>query len=140
MSSFTLLARRGEEIEYYSRIQIWRKDSQSNSNTYNAIHTIGGSGQVRRISSSIYEYTPSSGSITVIPGDILGLLVRNTEDALYPYFRYNGATVPGSYYVSGIGFTRISLSSSNSFQYLPQIAVKISEYCTNNIQVYCALA
>ena len=83
VSGFILLATEDDGAGEYPFIQIWREAS---TNLYDRIHNIGSSDEVTSLGNSLYQYTPTSGNITVLPGDILGLLaLSNQNSRVTPY-------------------------------------------------------
>ena len=107
----------------YPYIQIYRPGS---SNTYNRVYTIGAiTEEVNSIGNiegdpdaSLYEYTPINQNITVLPNDVLGMLVipsnsSNPRTQIIPYFIEN-AGGDGPQYVE-LPVTASSSVSNNIF-------------------------
>lgn len=104
VSSFTLLAQPNDRLinnplsNSYPELQIWREvySPFSNAYNYNRMYAISGTNSevtaMTAINSTLYQYKPTSGPITVQCGDILGLLVPIQFNAIIlPFFRNNNA-------------------------------------------------
>ena len=131
VSSFILLARDIDVTGEYPFIQIWRETS-ANSNLYNKIHNIGSSDEVTFLGNSLYRYTPTSGNITVLPGDILGLLALSSSDSRVTPYLLN-QTSPQYYEISGglpqLGLNQVFAGNQLNFrnQYSPLVAIELSK-------------
>ena len=132
VSSFILLARdidRTGPGRDYPLIQIWRKDPVS-SVLYNKIHNIGGViSEVSFLGDSLYRYTPVNGTITVLPGDVLGLLAPPENNArISPYLLQFPSPQPQYYEVASASLiSQIFASNPSSFhnQFSPLIAIEL---------------
>ena len=126
VSGFILLATEDDGAGEYPFIQIWREVSP---NFYNRIHSIGSSDEVTFIGNSLYRYTPTSGNITVLPGDILGLLaLSNQNSRITPYLLNQSSPQYYEVILSGSGSTQLSqvlTSQQSNFrnQYSPLVAI-----------------
>ena len=134
VSSFILLARNidrtGPERKY-PLIQIWREDSVT-PDLYNRIHNIGGNiSEVSFLGNSLYRYTPVNGTITVLPGDILGLLTRPDNNArINPYLLQSTSSQPQYYELpSTSSISEILANNPNNFhnQFSLLIAVELGK-------------
>ena len=131
VSSFILLARdidtAGPEREY-PLIQIWREDSVT-PDLYKRIYNIGGiTSEVSFLGDSLYRYTPVNGTITVLPGDVLGLFVQADNDArISPFLLQFPLPQPQYYELVSIPVSQIFANNPNNFrnQYSPLIAVEL---------------
>ena len=127
VSSFILLA----TVDYggigeYPFIQIWRKIT----NFYNRTYNIGTSDEVTFLGNSLYRYTPTSGNITVLPGDILGLLALSSSDSRVTPYLLNRSS-PQYYELSAglsqLGLTQVFTNNQPNFrnQYSPLVAIEL---------------
>ena len=138
VSSFILLARdidrTGPERDY-PLIQIWRKDSVS-PDLYNEIHNIGNISEVSFLGDSLYWYTPVNGTITVLPGDVLGLFVQPDSNArISPYFLQSSSPQPQYYELPSRSLlSQIFANNQNNFhnQFSPLIAVELGKQIIQN--------
>ena len=134
VSSFILLARdidRAAPGRDYPLIQIWREDSVS-PDLYNRIHNIGHIiSEVSFLGDSLYRYTPVNGTITVLPGDFLGLLTRPDGNArISPYLLQSTSPQPQYYELpSTLPISEILANNPNNFhnQFSPLIAVELGK-------------
>ena len=140
VSSFILLARdidRAAPGRDYPLIQIWRETS-SGSELYDRIHNIGGNiSEVSFLGDSLYRYTPVNGTITVLPGDILGLLTPPDNNArISPYLLQSSSPQPQYYEVASAlpQLSQIFASNPNNFHNLfsPLIAVELGKQIIQN--------
>ena len=132
VSSFILLARnidRAAPGRDHPLIQIWRKDSVS-SVLYNRIHNIGDIiSEVSFLGDSLYRYTPVNGTITVLPGDVLGLLTPPENNArINPRLLQSPSPQPQYYEVASASpISQVFANTQSNFhnQYSPLIAVEL---------------
>ena len=131
VSSFILLARdidRVAQEREYPLIQIWREDSVT-PDLYNRIHNIGGiTSEVTFLGDSLYRYTPFNGTITVLPGDFLGLFARSDNNArINPIFLHT-SSLPQYYELFISSLSEIFANNPNNFrnQYSPLIAIELA--------------
>ena len=137
--SFILLARdiaRTAPGRDYPLIQVWRETS-SGSGLYNRIHNIGGNiSEVSFLGDSLYQYTPVNGTITVLPGDVLGLLTQPDSNArISPYLLQSPSPQPQYYEVASASLiSQIFASNPNNFhnQFSPLIAVGLGKQIIQN--------
>ena len=129
ISSFILLATEDDGVGEYPFIQIWRETS---TNFYSRIHNIGSSDEVMFLGNSLYQYTPTSGNITVLPGDTLGLLaLPNTNSRVTPYLLNQSS--PQYYEISAgsaqLILTQVFTTQQSNFQnqYSPLVAIELSK-------------
>ena len=128
VSGFILLATEDDGVGEYPFIQIWRKDTSS-TNFYIRIHSIGSRDEVTFLGNSLYQYTPTSGNITVLPGDILGLLaLSNSDSRVTPYLLNQSSP---QYYeisvaLSQLELTQVLANDQINFrnQYSPLVAIE----------------
>ena len=134
VSSFILLAsnidRTGQGRDY-PLIQIWREDSVS-PDIYNRIHNIGGNiSEVSFLGDSLYQYTPVNGTITVLPGDVLGLLTPPDGNARISLHLLQFPSPQPQYYElpSSSPLSQVLANDQNKFhdQYSPLIAVELGK-------------
>ena len=138
VSSFILLARNIDRVAQgrdYPLIQIWRKDSVS-PDLYNKIHSIGGNiSEVSFLGDSLYRYTPVNGTITVLPGDFLGLLNRPDGNArISPILLQFPLPQPQYYELPSTSpLSQVLANVGNNFhnQYSPLIAVELGKCFSN---------
>ena len=127
--SFILLATVDDGVGEYPFIQIWRETS---TNFYNRIYNIGSSDEVTFLGNSLYRYAPTSGNITVLPGDILGLLALSNSDSRVTPYLLNQSS-PQYYEISGgsaqLGLNQVFANNQLNFrnQYLPLFAIELSK-------------
>ena len=127
VSSFILLATEDDGVGEYPFIQIWRE-----TNLYSRIHNIGSSDEVTSLGNSLYQYTATSGNITVLPGDILGLLALSSSDSRVTPYLLNQSS-PQYYELSAglsqLGLTQVFASNQPNFrnQYSPLVAIELSK-------------
>ena len=133
--SKVLIAAREEttlvQLRHYPLMETWRKSN----NVYNRVNRIGSfRGEVTSLGSSLYQYVPSQ-TITVLPGDILGMRIipnsGNLRTRLLPYFIDQGSNAP-DYYEQEITGTAILIeipvnSNDRKNQYFPLVTVEISK-------------
>ena len=118
-------------LRYYPFMETWRK----NNNVYNRVNHIGSvAGEVTSLGSSLYQYVPSR-TITVLPGDILGMrIIPNSgiiRTRLLPYFVDQGSNAP-DYYEQVITAAVIPTvipvnSNARKNQYFPLVTIEISK-------------
>ena len=134
VSSFILLARdidRAAPGRDYPLIQTWRETS-SGSELYNRIHNIGSSiSEVSFLGDSLYRYTPVNGTITVLPGDFLGLLTRPDNNArINPYLLQSSSPQPRYYELPSTSpLSQVFTNNPNNFhnQFSPLIAIELGK-------------
>ena len=139
VSSFILLARdidRTAPGRDYPLIQIWRETS-SGSELYNRIHNIGDIiSEVSFLGDSLYRYTPVNGTITVLPGDVLGLFTPPDNNArISPYLIQSSSPQPQYYEVASASLiSQIFANNPNNFhnQFSPLIAVELGKQIIQN--------
>ena len=113
----------------YPLIQVWRETS-SGSELYNRIHNIGGViSEVSFLGDSLYRYTPVNGTITVLPGDVLGLITpRDNNARISPYLLQSSSPQP-QYYErpSTSPISEILANNPNNFhnQFSPLVAIEL---------------
>ena len=140
VSSFILSARdidRAGPERVYPLIQIWREDTL-NPNTYQRIHNIGGViSEVSFLGDPLYRYTPVNGTITVLPGDFLGLFTPPENNAkINPHLLQPSSPQPQYYeWLSTSSPSQIFANNPNNFrnQYSPLIAVELSKQNNPNL-------
>ena len=129
VSGFILLATEDDGAGEYPFIQIWREAS---TNLYDRIHSIGSSDEVTFLGNSLYRYTPTSGNITVLPGDILGLLtLSNQNSRVTPYLLNQSSPQYYEVILGGLslGLTQVFANNQLNFcnQYSPLVAIELSK-------------
>ena len=130
VSSFILSARdndRAAQERVYPLIQIWRGDSVT-LDLYNQIYNIGGiTSEVTFLGDSLYLYTPVNGTITVLPGDFLGLFTpRDNNAKINPHLLQPSSPQPQYYeWLSTSPLSQIFAINPNNFrnQYSPLVAI-----------------
>ena len=138
VSSFILLARdidRTRPGRNYPLIQTWRETS-SGSGLYNRIHNVGGNiSEVSFLGDSLYRYTPVNGTITVLPGDFLGLITpRDNNARISPYLLQSSSPQPQYYELPSTSpILQIFTNNPNNFhnQFSPLIAVELGKCFSN---------
>ena len=144
VSSFILLAsnidRTGPGRDY-PLIQIWRKNSASPV-LYNRIHSIGDIiSEVSFLNDSLYRYTPVNGTITVLPGDVLGLFTPPENNAKINPRLFEPSSPQPQYYEwrSTSPHSQIFADNPNNFhnQYAPLIAIELDLGKQISKFVYC---
>ena len=131
ISSFILLARDINDTQgrVYPLIQIWREDPAT-PDLYNRIHNIGNISEVSFLGNSSYQYTPLNGTITVLPGDFLGLSAPSYDDVKISPFLLQSSS-PQYYEVASAlpQLSQIFANNPNNFhnQFSPLIAVELGK-------------